>query len=52
LKEDISWVRAGGGFLPGQEKKILAKITKRPILQGEMMLPSDVHQSNFGNAKE
>jgi sialic acid synthase SpsE len=40
--EDLTWVRPGDGFPPGQEHKILSKAVNRGIRKGELILPEDV----------
>lgn len=41
-REDISWVRPGGGLAPGREGEILGKPLCRNVQSGEQILASDV----------
>ena len=40
--KDLTWVRPGTGLAPGNEKKIIGRKLKRPVLAGEAILPSDL----------
>lgn len=41
-REDISWVRPGGGLAPGKESEILGKVLNRAVQHGEQILAADV----------
>lgn len=40
--DDLTWVRPGGGVAPGDESRLLGKILKRALEQGEMILQQDL----------
>ncbi len=39
---DITWVRPGGGFAPGEEDIVLGKTLRRTLRQGEQFAPADL----------
>jgi sialic acid synthase SpsE len=40
-REDLTWVRPGGGLAPGQEGELLGMRLTRPVSRGERILPQD-----------
>jgi N-acetylneuraminate synthase/N,N'-diacetyllegionaminate synthase len=41
-REDLSWVRPGGGLAPGQEARVLGRRLARAVGKGEMIREQDV----------
>ncbi|GIX47106.1 MAG: hypothetical protein KatS3mg131_1317 [Candidatus Tectimicrobiota bacterium] len=41
---DLSWTRPAGGLPPGEERRLLGKVLRRPVRQGEPLRETDVGQ--------
>lgn len=44
-KDDIIWVRPGGGLAPGQEGLVIARRLKRAVAMGSMILPDNLESA-------
>lgn len=43
--EELTWLRPGGGIPPGEEQKLLGRILKRDLAEGELVHEADVAES-------
>lgn len=46
--DDITWVRPGGGFAPGQEGLVIGRALTRDVVLGQVFLPDDVGAADPG----
>jgi len=40
-QDDLTWVRPGGGFAPGEEAKVVGRTLARDVLPGQVLQQGD-----------